>query len=156
MKLFLIFILLAFPSCCFNKEQPKIEFYSKTAGSNNGFTTYHYNFKISNYKKEAIKLSQLHFFAKKYIDSVKQDKPISLITFIGEPSCTKITNQNEDYFGEVKKYKVVSFGFNNSFHEDSTNQILNLRILTIWEKGKSKEYFVKNVNDKKLIDSLLE
>ena len=149
---------VTFCGCYYSAKQAKEEivFYHRDMGSINSYYTYFDNFKITNYTNKSVLASDLFAFAKKYVDTVHADKPVSYIIFIGEPVNFHLPKPTDDYFNRKKKYSLIGFGFDNSFPSNANSKTRELSDVRIWKDGVSKMYEYHVPSGKKVIDSILD
>lgn len=154
-------VVLLFVVCCCScyysdkQANQKIEFYYRDEGGINGYNTYFDNFKITNYSNKSVLASDLFSFAKKYIDTVHSDKPVSHITFTGETTSQSLPKPSEDYFNTGRKQALLWFGFDNNFPQNAKKRTISLSNLRVWEDEKSKIYEYSVPSGKRVIDSIL-
>ena len=121
---------------------PKIRFYYRVIGSNDGYYTYTDYVAVENYINKTYTVKQLEDVALKYSDTAKADAPISSITFVGEKKGTTLPPGMMKLYHLHAHYQIVSFNFNNSFK----NSIDKKKIddISIWKKGEAS---INNVLD---------
>ena len=103
-------------------------------GSQNGVISDTINFdylSITNYVDGSRTVNDFYRIAKDYRDSVKSDKNIGTIIFLGERACCKLPQPS--YNNPVAEYELLSFGFlDNSINK--TNILTNI---TLSKDGKN-------------------
>ncbi|MEO6456206.1 MAG: hypothetical protein ABIN97_19170 [Ginsengibacter sp.] len=135
----IFYILLSFIMCttsCLNnseKEKSRIFLYRRDSGSNNGYETYLDLVAITNYNNKSMTIDSFANIAKKYIDTVKANLPVSDVLFIGQKPGHNLPNPNPD--NEQEKYYLIDIGFNNSIRDMAPNQKVELRDIAIWRDG---------------------
>lgn len=150
-----VIFVIGISSCeCYQQLDPnkEITFFSRQWQGNDGWNTYFDDVLLDKDKAKKMSIKQYVTIAKNYIDTVKADKPVSVITFYGITSCRTPIDSTYDYKDE---YAVVSIAFSNIVRSYDPKNI-TVRSITIWKDGEVwKDYDVEMKADKPIFDSLL-
>ena len=106
MKKILSFIFFLNIISCDSKDiyssDHSLSLYYRDIGGNNGFISYLDVVAINNYQNKTFSIKQLYNLAKNYVDTVKADRPVSTVTFIGKSPRKSLPNPNDDLFDSKK------------------------------------------------------
>jgi len=146
-----IIILFLFGQCGQTKRETiqnrsHIQLYYRDIGSNNGYYTYFDYVKISDYENNQLKVKQMVDLADKYLDTATSDKPISHVTFVGQPPNGELPPVGMKFFSEQAEYMIISFAFNTTFKE---NEKASHKVISIdfWKVGEAKYSFENGAMD---------
>lgn len=78
--------------------------------------------------------------ALKYLDTVKADKPVSAISFIGRSPDGHIPKGNWSTIPDQRKYLIIDFCFSNNF-EINRNKPLVLNNIGIWKNAEFFDFY---------------
>jgi hypothetical protein len=115
-------------------EKPKFNLYHRGITTSSDFITYSDYLLIINYENNIWTANELYETGKKYIDSVNQKFTVSEITFLAPNPYKDTKNWNSEIWGDLKKYCVISFGFNNVF-KYNVGVPITLNSIIIWKNG---------------------
>jgi len=120
---------------------------------NNGFLTYADLLVVENYSNGSMSIREFYEIAKNYIDTVKADRPVSLVQFLGKNSKWQLPDSDPYYSEDQKKYYLLSIGFNN---DTETNRVKNLDVdfIALW-LSEEPTIFFKTKKRPNVFDSLL-
>lgn len=147
------FILFCVFSSCTTKEKNnthQVYLYYRDLGGNNGYVTYMDYVVIDNYEDYIYTIRQLFEIAKKYIDTVKSDKPVSAVTFVGKPYNKSLPKPGWDTYTEQKKRFLIGFGFENSLRKYANKRNPDANVISLWNDNTPQIFL-----SEKSIDSLL-
>lgn len=111
--------------------------------------------KVTNYKNGSVSLKQFYQVALQYIDTIKADKPVNEIYFIGEKAgytLPTVNNDDQDQFFERRRNYIIQFQFQRTYRNDTSN--ISLYGVTFWKNGTEVIMYYNN-NTKRFIDSIL-
>lgn len=157
-----VYYLLLFSSIlfcnCFYSDQ-KISFHDRVVLGMNGVSTYLDYLKVENYKDGSFTAKQLCEIANRYIDTVKADKIIKGVIFLGQKNFYKLPEHMFNVSSErVGKLSILGFTFiedkNVSKFKDVVHS-MKLKTITLFKNGEHQTFYITNAEDKKIIDSVL-
>ncbi|HNP21430.1 MAG TPA: hypothetical protein PKM63_10030 [Panacibacter sp.] len=143
----------AFESGCFenhcthygdiHSSEQEIKFWYSDLGAINDYETYSYKIVITNYENNKMTAKDFAEIARKYIDTARDDRPISSITFAGQPphSCILDGKYVDDYnfWGrsyDYKKYLIITIGFENNFPQNKGLKNPSIDYIAVWHTEK--------------------
>ena len=130
--------------------------YRRDWGSNNGKESYIDCLAITNYQAKTITVDSFVKIAQRYIDTIKSDKPVRHLVFLGRSPGDQLPDPNPDYYSDqVKCYIIAIRFFDDSLSKD---QKPLLRGIAIWKNGESTPLIDLDrmmPNQNKEIDSLI-
>jgi len=152
-------IILLFSFIQFGCNDPKKDrlpnqflFYHRDVIGINDYDTYSDVVAITNYENNTLTAKQLFQIARKYVDTVKANRPVSEVVFMGKNISGPQLHWDSEIWGKQKKYCIISFGFSNDF-EKNIGKPIKLICVFIWKNANFISYFI-NKQDKQ-IDSVL-
>ena len=149
-----MFLFVCINISCKNKMEkkpvPQILRYYRVDIGVGSYYTYYDLLRVMNYENNTMFAKDLLNVAFKYLDTVRSDKPVSGINFIGEVHGTTLPPANWKYLQVQKKYFIIRFGFSNNFIQNK-NKPFTLNSIAIWKNGRSLDY-----TKKEEIDSILK
>jgi hypothetical protein len=125
-------------------------------GANLGCVTYLDDVVLDKYKDNQFTIKQLSEMARKYIDTVKSDKPVSYVTFLGKRSKVQLPDSKQSSISEQRKYYVASFGFDNGLPKYAGNKSPDLIDIAIWKNGEPVDFMFLSKKSPKLANSYFE
>ena len=125
--------VLIFSSCCSEGQGSHAYFYYRVELSNNDNDTYHDLLTLTNYRNGSLTIKEFEDIANKYIDSTSSDRPIHMITFVGQRPCESLPPSKWDYLASQSKHFVVTFRF-----PKTGNKELDPVVLIFGEMGSLK------------------
>ena len=158
--LFLAIACLSFKKANVEKKL-SVYLYFRAEGSNNECVSYSDDVVLDPYKNGKFTIQQLATIARNYIDTVKADKPVSGVTFIGKRMNSPLPSLDDVRSEEYQRYLVATFGFDNGIPAYAGNKNPDLDYIAIWRNGEPIDFIFASKKDpkfhkrKKIVDSLL-
>ena len=99
-----------------HSSEQEIKFWYSDLGAINDYETYSYKIVITNYENNKMTAKDFAEIARKYIDTARDDRPISSITFAGQPphSCILDGKQYVDDYNFGDEVMIIKI----SHHHD--------------------------------------
>lgn len=132
-----------------------LRFYFRDILGHNEYKTYADNLVIENYSNNIYTMNELADIAIRYIDTVKADRHLTGVTFLGEQTNNPLPLGMWKNAEKYSKYFVVAFDFNNSLESDSIHNKSKIVMITMYENGEPKIYDEQNVDSLLRTKSLL-
>lgn len=143
--------------CPDENDNHDIRFYYRRTAGTNDYETYMDEFKITNYTNKTVVIKDLYEYAQHYVDTMKANKRIGYVTFIGEKPCETLPNDPaEDPFNTEKKRYIIGFGFDSFLKKNIHKKKIELNAINVSiSKTEGKVYYMQFSKDKHFIDSIL-
>jgi hypothetical protein len=150
-----ITVIISCSSNIITKSKYEIIFYKRdiAGGSDNGIladTTYFDFLIVAGYVDGSLTVNDFYRIATKYIDTVKADRQVSSVTFLGQKPFHELPYPS--YNNPISKYRLLSFDFSTTKKKDN----ITLENIALYYDKEIINFWSSIPNDKKGIDSLLK
>jgi hypothetical protein len=135
------------------KDSLKVRLYYREVSSNNGFGSYIDFLAVEGYENNVYRLKDLLLTSIKYIDTVRSDNPVSMVSFVGEPPGKVLPPGRTSRCAEHVKYRICSVAFNTSFWKN-VGKDKKINWISLWKKGEFKIYY--NIDSLQHVNPILD
>lgn len=138
-----------------NSDKKEIFYYSKHVIGIDNYFTYSCSIVITNYENKSMTVKDFWDIALKFLDTIKFDKQISNVLFLGQVKDGYLPDTNYCFNDEERKFAIISLGFDNNFPQNANKKQFDLHDLTFWKKGKPKKeiYLMDSAKKNEILSS---
>lgn len=145
----ILFVACKTPCISYSSKFPNDYFvYGRDGFIVDGYATYEYYLVVTDFKNYKIKMSDLIDISNKFLDTLKEDRPVGDIIFLGQPPEGCIPDITEQ-MDKIEKYAIATIRFDagNFNHSSDFKKIVAINFWTNGIENKNIEISNPNILD---------
>lgn len=135
-----------------NKVDQEVFEYAKAGYGVGQYFTYEYYLVFTNFENDKITIKELVNLSENFLDTVKIDRPVADIIFLGQPP-KKCIPDIEVNMERAERFGILTIGFEGS-NPNNHGNLKDVTFIKLWDKGNEGERIY--LKDPNIQDSLYQ